>query len=253
MLLGTREEGGDIVNTLKVFELRLKVYLLQDIEQQQTYEKMGSFIDSCLAKDKTQLELHEKNCFKQYVFDQFYPVQSDGIYKKDQIYTVRIRTVNVQLAQYFSEKLVNHFNQQIKGLTLEMRVIPKKFLSQLYTITPAVIKYCGSTADGESGGYWKTRISFEQYEERLKVNLIKKYNVAMNTSIDEDFDLYQQIELTNRKPIAIPYKGIRLLGDKLKIQVADNAMAQELAYFAIGVGLCELNARGLGFVNYRYL
>lgn len=237
------------MNQLKVFEIRLKIYLLQDIPQEQTYTVCSNFLDSYLAKNEAFLQLHETNCYKQYCFDQPYPVEKAGVYKKDQVYTIRIRTVNAELAGYFSSNLANHYNNQMKGLTLEIRMIPKKIIAQIYSVTPAVIK-CQNESES---GYWKKRITFQQYEERLKINLIKKYNTITDTKMNEDFDLYHQIELVNRKPIGIPYKGIKLLGDKLCIQAAENEQAQELLYMAIGTGICELNARGCGFVNYRYL
>ena len=76
---------------------------------------------------------------------------------------------------------------------------------------------------------------------------------AIAQKIDEDFDLYTVIELKNKKPVAMEYKSIKLLGDKVQIQVADNKRAQDLWYFALGVGLGEMNARGCGFLNYRWL
>ena len=100
---------------------------------------------------------------------------------------------------------------------------------------------------------WKKCISFEQYEERLKSNLIKKYNRLTGEKMNEDFDLYRQIELKNHKPIAVPYKGRKLLGDKICLQAAENEQAQALLYMALGTGLGEMNARGCGFANYRYL
>ena len=71
--------------------------------------------------------------------------------------------------------------------------------------------------------------------------------LIIKKKIDEDFDLYTVIELKNKKPIAMEYKSIKLLGDKVQIQVADNKRAQDLWYFALGVGLGEMNARGCGF------
>lgn len=236
---------------MNVFELRLKIYLLQDIEQTQTYEVFAHFLDSYLAKNDTFLEFHQKNCYKMYCFDQPYPVEKDGVYKKEKIYTVRIRTVDTGLADYFSNGLANHFNNQIKGLTLEIRMIPKKFIAEIYSITPTVIK-CTGGADTK-GGYWKHNISFEEYETRIKSNLIKKMNTITGTKMQEDFELYRQIELVNHKPIGVPYKGIQLLGDKLRIQAAENKQCQELMYLAIGTGLGEMNSRGSGFVNFRYL
>lgn len=242
---------GVAMNLFAVFEIRLKVYLLQDISQEQTYMVMGDYVDSYLAKSPAYLALHEKNCFKNYVFDQFYPVEADGVYKKDKVYTVRIRALDSDLVQYFIENLANHYNQQMKGLTLEVRKIAKKLLSEIYSITPVIIK-C-EAGESQQGGYWKNNLSFEQYEERLKVNLIKKYNQFTGMKINEDFPLYRQIELTNKKPIAVPYKGIKLLGDKVCIHAEENELAQEMLYIAIATGLGELNARGCGFLNYRYL
>ncbi len=243
---------GVSMKQLKVYEIRLKCFLMQDIMQEQSFSAISEFIDTYLSKKKEFMELHEEKCFKMYCFDQPYPVEKNGIYKKDNIYTVRIRTVNPQLLQYFLDNLANHYTNRIKGLTLDVRIVPKKMITEIYSITPAVIK-CEENKEKKPGGYWKHCISFEQYEARIKTNLIKKYNFLMETKINEDFALYRQIELTNQKPIAVPYKNIKLLGDKICIQAAENDQAQELLYLAIGVGIGELNARGFGFINYKYL
>ena len=240
------------MNQLRVYEIRLKIYLMQNIAQEQSYTVFSEFLDTYLSKRTEFLKLHEENSFKMYCFDQPYPIEKDGIYKKESVYTVRIRTVDTRLLQYLLDGLSNHYTTWIKGLTLNVKSISKKMLAQIYSITPAVIKCEGSVEKGQ-GGYWKKCLTFEQYEKRLVENLVKKYNVVMCTKIDEGFSLYHQIELTNNKPIAVPYKNIRLLGDKICIHAAENELAQELLYLSIGVGICELNARGMGFVNYRYL
>lgn len=49
------------------------------------------------------------------------------------------------------------------------------------------------------------------------------------------------------------YKNISLLGDKISFKVSENDMAQEISNFALGVGVGEINSRGFGFVNYRWL
>ena len=96
-------------------------------------------------------------------------------------------------------------------------------------------------------------MSLEEFERRLFDNAVKKYNQYTGKKIDEDFQLYTNITFLNRKPIANQYKGIQLLGDKVNLKIADNAQAQELAYFLLGTGLCELNSRGYGYCNYRWL
>ena len=102
-------------------------------------------------------------------------------------------------------------------------------------------------------GYWKDNYSVEQYEQRLFINAVKKYNAFTNSKLDEDFDLYTSIQFLNKKPVKFRYKGITLLGDKFDLKIADNKKAQELAYFLIGTGICEMNSRGAGYCNYKYI
>ncbi len=68
----------------------------------------------------------------------------------------------------------------------------------------------------------------------------------------EDFQLFDSVEVINRQPIACAYKGVKLLGDKLDLYISNNQIAQELAYFALGTGILEMNPRGYGFVNDKW-
>lgn len=230
---------------MKIYQIRLKLFLLEDIAANKIQEKITAFIDSGFKADEEWLNFHEQNSYKNYCYDQLFPLEKDKLYKKEKIYTLTIRTVDLELAKYFKLVCVDNHTKEIKGLVAEIRVLPKKLLETVYTLTPMIIK--------TEKGYWKEAISFAEFEQRLKVNLIKKWNAYHQEKIDEDFDLYTVIELKNKKPIAMEYKNIKLLGDKVQIQVADNKRAQDLWYFALGVGLGEMNARGCGFLNYRWL
>lgn len=230
---------------MQVFQIRLKLFLLKDINSDNLQGCLNSFIDGAFSKDEELLKIHETNRFKYYCFDGLYPVEKDKLYRSNKIYTLTLRTIDKKFADFFLNKLVNEFNDYFKGLTSEVRIIPKKHLEKIYSVTPIVLK----TEDG----YWRHNITIEDFERRIKENLIKKYNYIMNTKINEDFDLYNSIEFNNKKPIAVPYKNIKMLGDKISLNAADNETAQTLLYMAIGTGLAEMNSRGLGFVNYRYL
>lgn len=228
---------------IKVYEIRLKLYVLTDITYEDMLSVETSFIDSALARDEKWLEYHETNCYKNYVFNGMYPVEKDGIYKKDNIYTIIIRTVNEELAIYFSKVLRNHYTKKLKGLTVENRIIPKKMISEIYSLTPVIMK--------SENGYWRDKISLDEYERQLFENVVKKYNEFTNQKIEEDFDFYTYIKFINKKPIANLYKGkIKLLGDKVSLKIADNEKAQELAYFVLGTGLGTSNSRGYGYCNY---
>lgn len=230
---------------VSVFEIRVKVYILKDISFTNILAREAEYIDSALAQSEKWLEYHEINQFKKYCFGCLYPIEKDGIYKKDNIYTITARTVDAGLARYFSKVLRNHYTDSMKGLVVENRVLPRKVIGEIYSLTPVIQK--------SDYGYWKNQMSLEEFERRLFENAVKKYNQFTGKKIDEDFQLYTNITFLNRKPIANEYKGIRLLGDKVNLKIADNAQAQELAYFLLGTGLCEMNSRGYGYCNYRWL
>lgn len=230
---------------MKVYEIKMLLYLLKDIDYKECQEEICNFIDSGMVKDEKLLELHNKNTYKLYNFNLFYPLERDNVYKQGGMYSIQIRTIDKTLADFFNNTLVNNFTESIKGLTSAIRIIPQKHIDKIYSITPAILK--------SDEGYWKGNLSLSDFERRLKENLVKKYNLVMDTKIDEGFQLYTNIEFKNEKPVAINYKGRKLLGDKISINIGDEKIAQDLAYMALGTGILEMNARGAGYVNYKWL
>lgn len=230
---------------MQVIQVRIKLYLLQDIPANQMQTKLTSFIDKGFATTESLMDMHKENRYKNYCYDMPFPIEKDKLYKKGKIYTVTVRTADSVLADYFYRECVNVFTEDIKGLTAEIRIIPKKTIETIYSLTPVILK--------DEMGYWKTHMGIEAFESRLKINLIKKWNQLENDKIDENFQLYTLLEFSNKEPIVMEYKNVRLLGDKLRLKIADNAAAQGLAYMALGTGIAEMNSRGAGFVNYRWL
>lgn len=230
---------------IKVYQIRIKLYIFQDIPIQAVQSKLAALIDKGFKGNERLSIKHEENTFKNYCFDLLYPIEGDKRYHKGKIYTVTIRTIEEELAQYFSEICVNQYTQELKALTADIKILPKKFIKTLYSLTPIILK--------TESGYWKSCMALHDFEERLKINLIKKWNTYENTKLDENFQFYTLLEFLNDSPIVMEYKNIKLLGDKIRLQIADNAIAQDLAYMSLGTGLCEMNARGAGFLNYRWM
>lgn len=228
---------------MEIYNLKLKVFLLNNIGNKDALEKISELIDKSLSKHPKFLDFHSTNKFKNYSFNSLYKLEDDKIYKGGNIYSIIIRTVDKELSEYFKKNLLNEYTQHIKALTIENKTISKTYIEKVYSITPIIIK--------TEKGYWKEEMSMQDYEKRLKVNLIKKYNSYFNTKIDENFELFNMIEFNNNKPISTSYKNICLLGDKLTFYIANNETAQKLIYFALGVGIGEMNARGFGFINYK--
>ncbi|AOY76426.1 CRISPR-associated endoribonuclease Cas6 [Clostridium formicaceticum] len=228
---------------MKVYELRLKIFLLKSIDKKEALERIGEMIDKCLTATDEFRNFHNSNTFKNYTFNSLYKLERDGIYKVGNIYSIKIRTVDEMLAKYFKKNLANEYTEHMKGLTLECNILRKKPIEKIYSITPVIIK--------TDEGYWKGRLSLESFEKRLRENIIKKYNDYFDTEISEDFELFSRIEFNNQKPIASSYKNVNFLGDKLTLYIAENEIAQNLAYLALGTGVGEINGRGYGFMNYQ--
>lgn len=233
------------MDNITVFQIRIKVFLLNDIKLEDMQYKIGKFIDKGFGKKEELLKLHNKNQFKNYCFNGFYPNEKDKVYKKGNIYVVTIRTIDRNLANFFADELINEYDSDLKGLTSEIKILPKRYIEKIYTLTPAILK--------TDKGYWKKVLSLKDFERRLKENLIKKYNLFTGEKINEDFKLYYRMEFNNELPITSNYKNIKFLGDKVTLNITEEKEAQELAYLSLGCGILENNSRGYGFVNFRYM
>lgn len=236
---------------ITVYELRVKVYMYQYINFEQCTYKIAKLIDTVLSKDNKLKLFHEENCYKNYVFGGFSPFEKDKIYKKDKIYNFQLRTVDAKLVEYFNNNLEHFYNDDMNVLTVEIKIIPQKYINKIYSLMPIILKDYGNAE--EKSGYWKKNFSVEYFERRIIENLVKKYNAFTGEKLDEDFQMFSSIEFKNQKPIAFSYKNIKLLGDKADLIIESHKSSQQLAYFALGVGLGEDNARGAGFVNYKGL
>lgn len=231
---------------MKVIELSVKVYASRNIKIEEAQIKISDLLNQTLAKNKEYLELHNKNKFKNYVYDSLYPISKNKVYESDKIYTFKIRTIDSKLSNYFLKELENSYTNTLKVLKVDIKIIPKYHLEKIYSISPVIEK--------NENGYWKNVSTIDQYIDRLKINLVKKYNAFTGEKISEDFQLFKSIEFLNKKPIAIKYKDITFLADKLELVIADDEISQKISYMAIGTGIGEMNASvGAGFVNYRFI
>ncbi|WP_303996841.1 CRISPR-associated endoribonuclease Cas6 [Megamonas hypermegale] len=230
---------------MKVYQIRMKLYLLEDIPAEDIQIKVTNFIDRAFLQERSLSILHEINTYKNYCYDLPYPVERDKIYKKDHIYTLTVRTIDEHMADFFQRICVNTYTRYIKGLTAEFRIIPQKIFEFIYTLTPLIIK--------DERGYWRNLMDEAEYGKRIQVNLIKKWNLFNHDNVTDDFELYTTLEFMNRLPVSVTYKNVKLLGDKIRLSIADNETAQNLAYMSLGTGLGEMNSRGAGFINYRWL
>ncbi|WCN36624.1 CRISPR-associated endoribonuclease Cas6 [Aneurinibacillus uraniidurans] len=229
-----------------VFEqLTVTVFLRKNIHFSFSSEKIGQWINAALYLDENLKVFHEQNQYKHYVFDNLYPFEKDGVYKEGKVYIYKIRS----LKQGFLSKVkhllkkVNDDNFQL--LAAEITRMPQRPIQELYTVTPFFITVKGAP--------WFVEHDWTTLEERLQANAEKKYK---NLFGEERFthSFIQRIEILNQRPIAISYKGIKLLGNKAKITIQDDQQSQKLAFISMGSGLAEKNsAVGGGFCLATYI
>ena len=230
---------------MNVYEIKLKVCLLKNIKYENSLEIASSYLDFSLCKNEKFLSEHKEKKYKHYNFNYLYPIENDKVYKKDKLYTITIRTIDQEVAEYLLNSTCNHSDENIKGIRSEIRVIPKKYIEKIYSITPVLIK--------DKEGYWRKKNNIDFFEKRLKENVVKKYKYISNNKEIELSDFYNEIKFKNYKPIKTSFKNINLLGDKVELSIESDLKSQELAYMILGMGLLENNSRGMGFVNFKHL
>lgn len=231
---------------IKVFQIDCKVYLLKDITLHNLFSEISSFVDAVLSSDEKLLSFHKKTGFKYYVVSGFSQVEKDKHYKAGKLYTFSIRCIKEELCNFFLRKLGEGKTETMKGLIATMKVIPRRPIEKLYTVTPALIKL-------EGEGYWRGKLSLEQYEKRITDNSVKKFQQLTGMKLDDNFRFYDGIKFLNQKPISNYYvkKGISLLGDKIELYISNDEQSQQVAYMLLGTGIMENNSKCCGYLNYR--
>ena len=185
-----------------------------------------------------------QNQFKNYCISGFKEIERDRIYKEGKVYSFSIRCISKEFAEFLCRQLSKADTNTMKGLVCDYKVIPHMYIDRLYTVTPAVVQI-------QEGGYWRNKITIDEYERLLFENSVKKYNSITGNKLDENFKLYDTITFLNKVPIKTNYKSIQLLGDKVELTINSDERAQAVAYMLLGTGALLKNSRGYGFVNYR--
>lgn len=227
----------------RTIELSIKVIVTKNIQKQEALNATRELVDAIIINTKG-IKYHKSNEYKYYSFDGLPNIESKQ-YSIDEITNFRLRMKDPELANLVINKSKGTHTDKLLIIDIKAKEIKKNLIDSIYTLTPIVLKF--------DCGYWRGKVSIDEVEKRIKSNLVKKYNNYYNTKIDEDFDLFEGIEIKNKYPITIKYKDVILLGDKFHLKIASNEMAQELANFSISCGMSEMNARGLSFVRYNWI
>ena len=92
---------------MKVIQIRVKVLLKENVEVDDIQSKVCGVIDYSFSKREALLKMHNTNMYKFYCFDLPYPVEVGKVYKKNKVYTLTIRTIDLNLGEFFSNSLLH--------------------------------------------------------------------------------------------------------------------------------------------------
>lgn len=229
---------------MEFFEITTTILLQENIIFTECNEKIGNLINAAMHFDAELAEKHRQKGYKNYVFCSLYPTESDKLYKAGRIYIFRIRSLEWDFIIKMKEFLPEVKNSSVKVLASEVKTCKQRHISELYTITPAV-----ATVDNRN---WVEGDDFLLLQERIQMNLEKKYKAFFQGELKLAQSFIQHIELVNQKPMRIKYKNTSFMGNKFRIYVSQDSESQDLAFVALATGILEKNSScGCGFCSAR--
>lgn len=226
-----------------VNELVVNVHVNDDVHFTRSLSELGNWLKASFTRDASLAELHGSRGYKGIVYSNLIRSESDGVYKRGVVYTWRIRGVSRELLQKIQRVLKSERGGMftyISGKVIEFGVTERGMIEKLKTVTPLIMNGIGkSMGDFDIIGV----------KRAIEDNIEKKYREFVGGEV-RGHRFISRIEVVTRKPTALQYKGIKLLGFQYVIYVKEDELSQAYAELALSTGLGEKNASlGAGFVN----
>ncbi|TCS94955.1 CRISPR-associated endoribonuclease Cas6 [Hazenella coriacea] len=224
---------------MKYYELVVTALIKDDILIKGVQESIGRYLNESMLLDEELKSLHEKRTLKNYVFSGFYPIEKTKIYKAGNIYVLRVRS----LQQSFLKKLERCMKMNKLGrmhvIAVEHKTYVNKMIDSVYTVNPVIV-----TVNNRP---WMQDDDVDLFMRRLEDNAEKKLKALLHEEVNH-YHFIEGIEFTNLNPVPTSYKGITLLGHKVRVKVKSDKDSQKLAHVILGAGLGEKGSSiGSGF------
>ena len=237
---------------MKYFELICTAYLKRDIPFKEGFDIISKYISYSMAQTELYKELHESRGYKLYNFGNFYPPESEQVYKRGKSYKFILRSLDEKFIDTMASKLRQNINNSnFLVIETQKRVVKQFFISELYSATPVVVTT-------ENKLFWTMQKDGDilKLQKQLHDNLEKKYQTFYIEKIDTEQNFIQLLEIKNRHPQNIYVKkkddngkttSFRFFGNKFRIIPNEDKVSQKLAFVALACGLGEKNSFGGGF------
>ncbi len=239
---------------MKIFELKCKAYLKTNIELKSSFDVLSKYLNYSIYQNE--IYKNKDTSIKNYCFGNFYPTESDKIYKKNNVYEFVIRSIDEEFIDELEKAILENMNNSfLIVLSAVKKEIDQFFIRELYSATPVIV----SQKKDDTGRqlYWSLDYNgdMEILQNQLQKNLEKKLKLFYPDDMDVSNNFIDEIEIKNIKPQSIYFKTIRnqkeklvrLIGNKFKIVPKKDDLSQKLAFLSLGVGLGEKSSFGGGF------
>lgn len=230
-------------------ELKIVLMLKQDVAIKDCGYILSKVISGAMSKNEELLNYHNKTFFKLYSFDNLYPLATNGVYSKGNLYSFRLRSIKTDFIKNIKNQLYKFENDYAKVIVVDQKTMPQRTIDEILSLTPIILSL--KKEDMQS----KLNVELlANIQDDIICNLIKKYNFYYNTTIsyDDVAHMFTTSKIAST-PISVGYKGISLIGIKYRFKVSKDSLSQKLAFFAEAVGLGEKSsACGAGFCHSLY-
>lgn len=217
------------------YEAKLVLFLQKEIRYENSYEAISKFLSHAMLQDASLKAYHEEKFPKCYVWDSLFPLEKDKLYKVGRIYMLHIRSLDLDFILKLKKCIELSHDEVFKVLACQLTNYPYRLITKLKSLTPVIC-----TLPDQK--YWTREDGLKLLEERINICTLKKYRRYVG-DIEEDKDGFiESIRLLNEKPISIPYKNTKLIGNKLEITCKTDEYSQKLAFTLLASGLekCSL-------------
>jgi len=218
---------------MKIYEITMDVFLKKELKLPESYAYIGKAVAFAFSFSK---EEHYSRHYKPYVYSGMGYVK-DKVYKPGN-YKIKIRTLEESLVKKIRE-----------SETEIMRLTPDTISSADFDSfrIPALITRNPVFFVKKDKKYWVQEDGKEELVKLLIMNGDKKLSFFLNENGNEH-DFIEYVEVLNKYPVCVNYKekGIRPLGNKMKIIFKQDSVSQKIAkiFFATGVGIKNASLGG---------
>lgn len=225
-----------------VEELKITLLLKQATHHLDVQEHIGHWLHRAQLSDANFKQAHYDRDYKHYAFSSLYPIEKDGIYQQGRVYILTVRSPLRDTLNRI-KTCIQHCREDdyFQLISCEQRTKRLSHITEMIAITPVIV-----TINHKP---WLHEQSIELLLNQLHANAENKLR-----SLEPQLDVHtiqpfiQGIRVENNKPIALSYKGRKLLGNKLRLFIQDDPFSQRLAQIVLGSGVGEKSSSvGAGF------